>query len=355
MDNHTLEQFIARNNFPKFRLQQIQKAVFHDAVEAFSCITTISKDIREKLEQEIRLLSFSTEKISVADNRESVKALLRLEDGNLVETVLISPKPGVWSVCVSCQVGCQMGCRFCATGKMGFIRNLTVEEITDQVLFWKQYLKHDFKCTALPAAKPIFSGKLDDISNIVYMGMGEPFNNWETVSRSIRIFTDEKLFNFGSRSLSVSTSGIVSGIEKLAKEFPQVNLAISLHFASDEKRSRFMPVNQKYDLEALRLAVRNYFSVAKRKIFLEYIMLDGVNDTALDAKLLARYIESIGHKHLLHVNLIRYNTTSLDLKPSSKKRTHFFKEELKKYHINATIRKSLGDEIRGACGQLAGK
>ena len=352
MDITKLEQFITNNNLPGFRLQQIRRAVFHDGVKSFSQITTIPKDLRQRLSEEMPLLCFTVENVLVADNHQSAKALLKTKDGSLIETVLIAPKPHMWSVCVSCQVGCQMGCRFCATGKMGFVRNLTAEEITDQILFWKQYLKNDANLTSADTLPEREGGVLD---NIVYMGMGEPFNNWEEVSKSIRILMDGKLFGFGSRSLSVSTSGIANGIKKLATEFPQVNLAISLHFANDEKRNRFMPVNQKYNLEVLRLAIRSYFSLTNRKIFLEYIMLDGINDTALDAKLLSDYIRLIGHKQLLHVNLIRYNTTSPELKPSSKRRTQSFKQELQKYAINATIRKSLGDEIKGACGQLAGK
>ncbi len=371
-----LEQFLQDNNLPKFRLGQIQKAIFQDSVSSFSDITTLSKDLREKMEKELKLLSFEVEKVLVAADGQSIKALLRLRtchpelvsgskvtaqsqipdqvrndnEGDLIETVLISPKPGIWSACISCQVGCAMGCRFCATGKMGFKRNLTAEEIADQVLFWKQYLKKNFH--------DIENCKLEiencDVKNIVYMGMGEPFNNWPEVSESIRNLTDEKLYGFGSRSLSVSTSGIVSGIEKMANEFPQVNLAISLHFASDEKRSHYMPVNKKDNLESLRKALQEYFQVTKRKVFLEYIMLDGVNDTALDARKLSEFIGSIGHTQLLHVNLIRYNTTSEQLVPSSKTRTQNFKMELEKYRISATIRKSLGEEIKAACGQLAG-
>jgi len=374
MDSKRLEQFLIKNGQPKFRLGQIQKAIFQDGVSSFSEITTISKDLRELLENEIQMFSFNIEEVLEAKDGQSIKALLKIPkchserisqqvdesrnlgtrfldklemtEFDLIETVLISPKPGVWSACISCQVGCQMGCRFCATGKMGFKRNLTAEEITDQILFWNQYLKNlEPKNSKL---------KPSNVSNIVYMGMGEPFNNWSEVSESIKILTDEKLFGFGSRSLSVSTSGIAEGIVRMAKEFGQVNLAISLHFANDEKRSHYMPVNKKDNLDTLKNALQKYFQITKRKVFLEYIMLDGINDTALDARQLVEYIKSIGNAHLLHVNLIRYNTTSDDLKPSTKDRTLRFKNELEKLHIRATIRKSLGDEIKGACGQLAG-
>ncbi|KKP96308.1 MAG: YloN [Candidatus Moranbacteria bacterium GW2011_GWE1_36_7] len=351
MNIKKLQQFLEENNLPKFRLGQIQKAIFMDGVSSFSEITTLSKNLREKIEKEMQLLSFEVEKVLVAEDGQSIKALLKLFDGNLIETVLISPKPGIWSACISCQVGCAMGCRFCATGKMGFKRDLTDEEITDQVLFWRQYLKKNSKLFG----NCNLGFENCDVKNIVYMGMGEPFNNWKEVSESIKILTDEKLFGFGSRSISVSTSGIADGIERMANEFPQVNLAISLHFASDEKRDRFMPVNKKDNLEKLRNALKKYFQITKRKVFLEYIMLDGINDAALDAKLLADFIHSIGNTHLLHINLIRYNMTSEELKPSSKTRTQLFKQELEKYNVNTTIRKSLGEEIKAACGQLAGE
>lgn len=347
MDLQKLEQFLKDNNQPKFRLEQIQKAVYKDGISAFSEITTLSKDLREALEKEMKILSFEVKKVLPSNDGNSAESLLELSDGKLIESVLISPKPGLWSVCVSCQAGCPVGCRFCATGKMGFKRNLTAEEIADQVLFWRQYLQKNLK----------FKISNLKLTNVVYMGMGEPFLNWEQVSESIKILTDKKLFGFGSRSLSVSTAGIAEGIEKMAKEFPQVNLAVSLHFADDEKRGQYMPINKKDNLESLKKALQKYFEITKRKVFLEYIMLDKINDSVEDAKKLADYIYSIGKLQLLHVNLIRFNATpetSIEnLKPSSKNQTQFFKKELENRHISITIRKSLGEEVQGACGQLA--
>ncbi|PJA86934.1 MAG: 23S rRNA (adenine(2503)-C(2))-methyltransferase RlmN [Candidatus Moranbacteria bacterium CG_4_9_14_3_um_filter_42_9] len=345
MDIKELEKLLELRGEPKFRLEQIKKAIFQDGVFSFAEISTISKGLREALDEEIKILSFVPKKVLQAQDGQSIKALLELTDGNLIETVLISPKPGFWSACISCQVGCAMGCRFCATGKIGFIRNLTAEEITDQILFWRQYIKKNLK----------FKIKNLKLTDIVFMGMGEPFQNWPEVRKSLKDLIDPKLFGFGSRNISVSTSGIGEGIENFGKEFPQINLAISLHFASDKKRSNFMPVNKKYNLENLKKALQKYFENSNRKVFIEYIMLDGINDSREDALELANFLKSVGKLQLLHVNLIRYNTTSENLKPSSGNATQKFRNYLLQNNINVTIRKSLGSEIQGACGQLAGK
>lgn len=374
MDIFKLEELLKQNNQPNFRRKQITKAIFQDGVSSFSEISTLPKDLREILEKETEILSLKQEKILEAKDGQSVKALFRTLDNHYLESVLISPKPGTWSVCVSTQIGCPMSCEFCATGKMGFKRNLTAEEITDQVLFWVQYLQKlqitNFKSQINFNLKTQNNNsKLENrnskISNVVYMGMGEPFLNWGEVSKSLADLINPNLFGFGSRSISVSTSGIPEGIEKLADEFPQINLAISLHFASDAKRSEWMPVNRKYNLEVLRNTLRNYLLTTNRKIFLEYIMLEEVNDSLEEADELINYIKSIGQTHLLHVNLIRYNSLSIDndqgtminkkIKPSSVGVTREFKDYLIRNGINATIRKSLGSEIQGACGQLAGK
>lgn len=339
MNLQKLEAVLIAQGQPRFRLEQVKKAIYRDGVSSWSQITTLSKSLRDILTREIVLLSFEVRQILVSKDGQSIKALLELADGNLMETVLIAPKPGMWSACISSQVGCAIGCRFCATGKMGFKRNLTSEEITDQVLFWIQYLKN----------------KNQELSTIVYMGMGEPFLNWKQVSQSLRDLIDPVLFGLGARSISVSTSGIPEGIESLAVEFPQVNLALSLHFATNEKRSAVMPINQKNSLEKLRFSLQSYFTKTKRKIFLEYVMLAGLNDSNEDADKLVRFVKSIGKLQLLHVNLIRYNVTDSEFKSSSKERTAMFRKYLEKNRISVTIRKSLGEEIRGACGQLAGK
>lgn len=387
MDIEKLKNFLEEHNQPEFRLKQIAKAVYQDGVSSFAEITTLPKSLEPEMSK-LRILSFEVEKILEASDGQAAKASLRLGDGNIIETVLLWParnadagKAGK-SVCVSTQAGCPMNCSFCATGRGGFKRNLTAEEITDQVLFWRQYLNKN------PSPTLPFKKGENLISNVVYMGMGEPFLNWENTKKSLQDLIDPQKFGFGSRSISVSTSGIPEGIIDFAKEFPQMNLALSLHFADNEKRSRFMPVNRQYDLVEIKKALQAYFKITKRKVFMEYIMLAGINDSREDAEKLAQYLNEIGETKLLHVNLIRYNSSNViarseatrqsqDLsqeerdchgrpehaglprndiyRASSKNKTEEFKKYLLRNKINATIRKSLGEEIQGACGQLAGK
>jgi 23S rRNA (adenine-C8)-methyltransferase len=348
MDFQELKKLLEKNNQPKFRLEQIRKAVFEDGVSSFMEISVLPQTLRDILEKEIQILPFEVEKVLVAENKDSVKALVKLNDGGCIETVLLSSSNG-WTTCISSQAGCPLGCAFCATGGGGFKRNLTTDEITGQILFWCQYLK-------TMNQKP---GTVNNISNIVYMGMGEPLLNWENVKESLENLTDPELFGFGSRSISVSTAGIPEGMEKFFTAFPQINLALSLHFPDDEKRSRFMPINKQYDLKKIRETLKKYFTKSKRKIFIEYILFQDLNDSLTDARLLSEYLKSIGHAYLLHVNLIIYNDTSKgeskNFKPSSKERVASFKECLEKNGINVTQRKSLGQEIQGACGQLAGQ
>ena len=359
MDREKLKKILSEKSQPKFRLEQIEKAIYQDGASLFLEISNLPKDLREILNQKVEILPFKVEKILESKDKKSSKALFKLEDGNLMESVLISPKPGLWSVCISTQVGCPLNCGFCATGKGGFKRNLSAEEIVGQVLFWKQYLKTQSAKRETQNEKNIHNSKFiiqnSHISNVVFMGMGEPFLNWEETKKSLEMLNDPKMFNLGSRNISVSTSGIPEGIANLAKDFPQVNLALSLHFADDEKRSQWMPINKKYNLESLREALKKYFVTSKRKVFLEYIMLSGINDSLEDARKLVDYIKSIGKLQLLHVNLIRYNATDNNLVSSSGNKTQIFKNFLENNRIGVTIRKSLGEEIQGACGQLAGR
>lgn len=341
MDYKKLEEILQKRGQPEFRLKQIIKAIFCDGVKSFDQITTISKDLKRELAEELEIYPFRAKEVVISNDKRAIKALFELKDGNLIESVLISPKPGDWSACISSQAGCAMACDFCATGKLGFKRNLTVDEIVSQAIFWRGHLKENDIAGAY--------------TSVVYMGMGEPFMNWENVKESIRVLTDKNLGNFSNRGLSVSTSGIVSGIERFADTFGQVNLAISLHFASDEKRDKYMPVNKIYNLDKLKKSLDYYLSKNKRRLFIEYIMLKGINDDKEDALALIKYLSSIRDKKLIVVNLIKYNSIDSDFIPSTTESVQRFKELIKKSGISCTIRKSIGEDIHGACGQLAGK
>jgi len=336
-----LSEFIEENKLPKYRFKQIIKAVYVEAAADFSDITVIPKDLRERLGREINILSFSVAQVLAAKDKKAFKALLVLSDGRKIETVLISPLPGQWSACVSSQAGCALGCRFCATGAFGPGRNLSAEEICDQVLFWRQYLRINK-----------ISGSF---LNVVFMGMGEPFLNYDEVKKSILKLLDPELFNLSARHISVSTVGIPDGIKNFARDFSQLNLAISLVSARDKIRSELMPVNKQFDLAKIKKALDFYLEKTKRKVFLEYIMLENINDSKADADKLAEFIRLFDRQDLLHVNLIRYNQNAAGLTPSSRDKIRQFKNYLLRNKINVTIRKSLGDEIKAACGQLAGK
>ena len=341
MNFHKLKSTLKDLQEPSFRYKQIVSAFCEKGVLDYSQISNIPKKLAENLKKKIKPLSFSVEKIYSANNNLSFKAQLKLSDGELLETVFLSPFSGAWSACVSSQVGCKLACRFCATGQQGFKRNLSSEEITDQIIFWKHFLREK---------------KLaGSFSNIIFMGMGEPFMNWEEVKNAIGQLVNPEFFGFGSRHISVSTSGDCVGIKKIAKEFPQVNLAISLIFPEDKLRSEYMPINRKFNLRKLQSTISFYLEKTNRKIFLEYVMLKGINDDLRQVDDLINFIEAIENgKKLLHVNLINYNATMAEFAPSDASTVNKFKNFLLRKNIKTTVRKSLGDEIKGACGQLAG-
>jgi adenine C2-methylase RlmN of 23S rRNA A2503 and tRNA A37 len=322
---------------PAFRVKQAAKAIFRDGAADFGSITTLPAILRQRLEKQ-PLLSFKVETIQVSSDGDCHKAAAKLPDGRRIETVLMSPKPGLWTTCISSQVGCALKCSFCATGLMGFTRDLTAEEITDQVLFWRQYM-----------AAGNAPGTL---SNVVYMGMGEPFLNLEAVFESLRTLTDPERFAMGDRHISVSTAGIAPGIDKFAVLFPQVNLALSLHSAVPETRRKLVPVDKAYPLERLQDSLRAYFKRNKRKVFIEYVMLDGENDKETDAEALSEFLKKSGPPQLLHVNLILFNPTDTPHKASKPDTARKFSNTLKRLGVPVTFRKNLGQDIAGACGQL---
>jgi 23S rRNA (adenine2503-C2)-methyltransferase len=359
MNLKNLKKILDERKQPAFRFKQIMKEIYKNSRIDFNEMTNLPKDLREMLNGKINILSFTVEKILVAKNKKSAKASLKLIDGNFIETVLILTSADDWSVCLSSQIGCPLSCSFCATGQSGFKRNLSAEEISDQVLFWQNRLA----ATNGNKENDVLAGLKGKITNIVYMGMGEPFLNWDNVSQSINALTDENLFGFGDRSISISTVGLPEGIKKLSKEFPQINLAISLHSGSDKKRNNIVPINKRFNLTEIKKALENYLEKTKRKVFIEYVMIDKVNDSETDAKDLVAYIKSINDHYLLLVNIILYNENPLlasnkkkgdKYKPSPVEKIAKFKNYLLRNSINTTVRKSLGSEILGACGQLRG-
>jgi len=318
---------------PKYRLKQAKEAVFKNLIADWNKATFLPLSLREELNQKCPL-DIKAETL-ISKKKDSVKARITLDDGLLIETVLMRHKDGRNTVCVSSQVGCPLGCLFCATGKMGLKRNLTPMEIVEQVIFFARYLKK--------------SGK--KVTNVTFMGMGEPFLNYDNVMKSARIINTKEKLNIGARNISISTSGIVEGIEKFAKEGTQINLAISLHAPNNELRSTLMPINKRYHLERVLATVDDYIKKTKRQVMFEYLLIKDVNDTEAYARELSRIMK----KPLYYVNLILYNETDgNEFKPSTAERVKKFKEILKQNKVVFSQRFRFGDDIQAACGQFAG-
>ena len=332
MDLKLLETTL--NNEPKYRFKQAQKAVFSDLVESWKDVTSLPLNLREKLEKKVPLAVEG--EIHESRDNKTFKAVIELKDGLKIEAVLMRHS-GRNSVCLSSQVGCPLGCGFCATGQMGFKRNLTSDEIVEQFLYLARYLKNNFK-------------EDNKITNVIYMGMGEPFLNYDNVMSSVKIINDKDLIGLGARHISISTAGIVEGIGKMANEKLQINLAISLHAPIDKLRSSLMPINKKYSIKKVLMAVDRYIEKTGRRVMFEYLMIKGVNDTPAMANELAPLVRM----PLYLVNLIPYNPTER-FKPSSPETMKKFKATLEKEGVAVTQRYSFGKDIKAACGQLAGK
>lgn len=316
---------------PQYRIKQAKQALFKDLIEDWNEAKTLPAELRAVLNKECPINVDS----SFFVGQNSLKAVLKLSDGLKVETVLIKHEDKRRTVCVSAQVGCALGCQFCATGMGGFKRNLTSGEILDQVLLMARHLQKT---------------ENSQISNLVFMGMGEPLLNYEAVSEALRWLNDKEAFNLGWRHMSISTAGIIPALKKLKKDFPQVNLAISLHAPDDVLRSKLMPINRRYDLRSLLKAVDEHIKTTSRQVMFEYTLLKDVNDSPTQAEALVKLMK----KPLYIVNLIYYNPTGA-FQPTDKVKFEAFYNILKKAGVNATKRFSLGGEINAACGQLAGK
>lgn len=336
MDFNQVAKLFAELKLPAFRLAQAERAFYVELVDGWEDITPFPKDLRAKLAQEIPWNSLKDIKTIESVKGDTVKTLFETADNLKIEAVLMRHEGGRNTVCISSQVGCAMACAFCATGTMGWKRNLKAEEIVEQVLFYARFLKK--------------SGA--HVTNVVFMGMGEPLNNYDEVMKAVRILNDQEGMCIGARHITISTCGLVPGIKKLADEPLQINLAISLHSAIDSTRSKIMKVNSAYPLKKLMAAVDEYAEKTNRKVFFEYLLLKGINDNDDHVKALS---DLLGHnKRLFHVNLIKYHDTHV-FQASPKEKREAFMNRLMRAGIPVTFRISFGEDIEAACGQLAVK
>ncbi|KKP86690.1 23S rRNA (adenine(2503)-C(2))-methyltransferase [candidate division CPR3 bacterium GWE2_35_7] len=315
---------------PKYRLKQVKEAVYRDLIGNWDFALTLPLSLRKQLNEKLPLEI----KAEIFDSRDqkTTKALIELQDGNKIETVLMRYSEKRNTVCVSSQVGCPLSCTFCATGKMGLIRNLTADEIVNQVLLFGRIMKKEE----------------DKVTNIVFMGMGEPFLNYDEVIKAIKILHDPEGMNLGIRPFSLSTSGITEGIEKFALEKMEVNLAISLHSPTQELREKLMPIAKKYHLTELFKAIQSYQKITRRKVMFEYLMLQDLNDSMDQALQLSKLLRGLS----CMVNLIPYNETGV-YKASSTQAINNFRRILEDNYIEVAQRYRFGEDIKAACGQLA--
>ena len=312
-----------------FRAGQIYKWLHVDKVETFDEMTNISKDLRQKLSDEYEIRTLEPVKVLISKIDGTRKYLFRIKGGTIIESVLMRYHHGN-SVCISTQSGCRMGCRFCASTLNGLDRNLEPSELLEQIYQIEKNIG-------------------EKVSNIVLMGSGEPLDNYDNVTKFLELITDENGANISQRNITLSTCGLVPKINELAMKHLQITLAISLHASDDETRRKLMPIANKYTIDEVLEACRNYFKETGRRITFEYSLVAGENDTIGEADRLAARIKGIN----CHVNLIPVNPIKeRDFVQSGKRAVLDFKRRLEKYKINVTIRREMGRDINGACGQL---
>ncbi|MCL1886020.1 MAG: 23S rRNA (adenine(2503)-C(2))-methyltransferase RlmN [Dehalococcoidia bacterium] len=326
-----VEQLLQTLGEPGWRAKPLLAWAYQKKADSFECMTDLPKASREKLPENLTFSSVKELELLVSHDGTR-KALLELWDGCTIETVLVPAGRGQFSVCVSSQVGCAVGCPFCASGRTGFERNLGVAEICDQVLYF---------------AKQLCQG--ETIGNIVFMGMGEPLTNYLDVIQAAGHLNAPWGFGLGARNITISTAGYIPGIEKLGREKLQLGLAVSLHAADNALRNRLVPLNRKYPLDKLIAATDAYVRASGRRVTFEYALFAGVNDSPEQARQLALLLRGLN----CHVNLIGANFTGEDSwQASSPDVAAAFEAELKRLRITVTLRKSLGRDIKAACGQL---
>jgi len=328
-----LDNLLQDLNEPAFRAKQIWQGLYQNLWVDMTNFSNLPLSLRDQISSQFNIGGLILEKELISTDGQTHKYLYRLADGSAIETVLMAYNDRN-TVCISSQVGCALGCKFCATGKMGFIRNLTSGEIVEQVI----------------KSAVILSSNGNKLTNVVFMGMGEPFHNYQAVQNAIAILNDPAGFGMGMRRFTISTVGIVPGIKKLALERSQINLAISLHAAEDQLRSKIVPINSKYNLTALMSACDEYLETTSRRITIEWALIDGVNDTVEQARKLVTLIKG----KLFHVNLIQLNPVDqYSGKPAPDVSAAKFQKIVQAAGLPCTIRLRRGIDIQAGCGQLA--
>ena len=336
----------------KFRADQVWRAIYHETLSSFDEMSTLSKPFREKLKDTYTFSALEQAMFLTSADKTTSKALYKLHDGELIETVLMryetdGHRRNRKTACISTQAGCALGCTFCATGQQGFRRNLTVGEIVAQVIEMQRLARAEDEAQMDEGKRS--KGDIQGVTNVVFMGMGEPLANYRNVIAAIRVLNDGQGLNIGARHITVSTVGLVPQILQMIEEELQINLAISLHAPDNATRSQTMPINKRYPVEELIRACHKYADATGRRIFFEYVLLKEQNDSVEQAQKLGRLLNGLH----CHVNLIPVNPT----KEGPFERTDLaaakdFQGGLKQYGIPSTIRMEKGIDINAGCGQL---
>jgi 23S rRNA (adenine2503-C2)-methyltransferase len=332
-----LEEIFKGMGEPKFRAKQVYEWLWKKGAHSFEEMTNLSKNLRSKLEDGFSINAIQEDKVQFSTDG-TIKTRYRLHDGHLIESVLIPvPVDKRFTVCVSSQVGCSLTCSFCATGRMKRVRNLDASEIFDQVWMVNEQSMEHFG---------------HPLTNIVYMGMGEPLLAYKNVMESIDLITSDKGLNMSAKRITISTAGIAKMIKRMADDNSKVNLALSLHAADDEKRNRIMPINEQNNLATLMDAMEYYYRQTRNRISYEYITFQGFNDQIEDAKKLVKLCK----RFPVRVNIIEYNPIDgASFVKSSEDQIDEFAKYLRDHEVMVTVRRSRGKDIDAACGQLANK
>lgn len=342
LNKEELTKYIEGLGEKKFRATQLYEWMHIKLARNYSNMSNIPKKLIEKLEDECTFTSLGIIDVQISKEDGTRKYLFELSDGNMVESVMMVYKHGI-SVCISSQVGCKMGCRFCASTIDGFVRHLTPSEMLDQIYAITRDLCDN------PLADDTICTNKNRVSNVVVMGTGEPLDNYDNLIKFIKILTDEDGLNMSARNITVSTCGIIPRIYDLANEELPITLALSLHASNQTKRKELMPIANKYEINEVIKAMQDYYNKTKRRITYEYTLVQNVNDSREDAISLADLIKGTD----CHVNLIPVNPIKeRDFKSSESDNVREFLKTLEKCGINGTIRREMGRDIDGACGQL---